>query len=109
VALVGSVAAGLFIALRRGSAKQLGFFSPGAAGVADGAGASLFATNIGAEHLVGLSGDLPLPFAGTVGVTSSVWASPAVLFPTTSAITFSHSEFLELRFTTTLARRVLPT
>src|SRR5258706_14110339 len=86
VALVGSVAAGLFIALRRGSAESSSeFFLAGRRLTWPVVGASLFATNIGAEHLVGLSGDAYRYgiSAGTVELTTCIclgFACP-VLFP----------------------------
>lgn len=56
--LVGSLAVGLYMAYRRSAGKNSSnFFLGGRKITWPVIGASLFATNIGAEHLVGLSGD----------------------------------------------------
>ena len=58
VAVVASIATGLIIAIRKGvSESSSQFFLAGRRLGWPVVGASLFATNIGAEHLVGLSGD----------------------------------------------------
>src|SRR5271163_3361363 len=58
VALVSSIGYGLFLSLRRhASESSAGFFLAGRSLTWPIVGASLYATNIGAEHLVGLSGD----------------------------------------------------
>ena len=66
-------------------------------------GASLYATNIGAEHLVGLSGDAYRYGlkAGTVELTTAICLgfACAVLFPTyIKNKVFTIPEFLELRY-----------
>jgi SSS family solute:Na+ symporter len=104
VALVGSVAAGLFIALRRGSSESSSeFFLAGRRLTWPVVGASLFATNIGAEHLVGLSGDAYRYgiCAGAVELTTCICLgfACAVLFPYyISNNVFTIPEFLELRY-----------
>ena len=56
--LIGSLAAGLYMAYRAKSGQSSSnFFLGGRKILWPVIGASLFATNIGAEHLVGLSGD----------------------------------------------------
>ena len=58
VALFGSIGFGLSLALRRHSSESSAtFFLAGRTLTWPIVGASLYATNIGAEHLVGLSGD----------------------------------------------------
>jgi SSS family solute:Na+ symporter len=56
--MVGSMAFGLWIAYRKKASENSSNFFLGGRKIAWSiVGASLFATNIGAEHLVGLSGD----------------------------------------------------
>ena len=58
VILVGSLSAGLYMAYReKAGQNSTNFFLGGRKIKWPVIGASLFATNIGAEHLVGLSGD----------------------------------------------------
>ncbi|MBI4605814.1 MAG: sodium transporter, partial [Planctomycetes bacterium] len=58
LAFGGSIAVGLHLALRaRASRSSSEFFLAGRRMLWPVVGASLYATNIGAEHLVGLSGD----------------------------------------------------
>src|SRR5512146_1337533 len=84
--LLGSIAAGLWLALRvRQSESSAGFFLAGRRLLWPVVGASLYATNIGAEHLVGLSGDsyrYGLK-AGAVELTTAICRgfACAVLFP----------------------------
>src|ERR1700688_69834 len=107
VALVGSVAAGLFIALRRGSSESSSeFFLAGRRLTWPLVGASLFATNIGAEHLVGLSGDSYRYglSAGAVELTTCICLgiACALLFPYyIRARVYTIPEYLELRYNRT--------
>jgi SSS family solute:Na+ symporter len=75
--LGGSVILGLYVASRiHAGASSANFFLAGRQLTWPVIGASLYATNIGAEHLVGLSGDAYRYglCAGTVELTtSSVW------------------------------------
>ena len=58
LSLVGSIALGTYLALRmRSGENSANFFLAGRKMTWPIIGASFFATNIGAEHLVGLSGD----------------------------------------------------
>ncbi len=87
VTLVGSMLLGLWLGLRKSSSgSSAGFFLAGRQLTWPIVGASLFATNIGAEHLVGLSGDsyrYGLK-AGTVELGTAICIGIAcwVLFPT---------------------------
>ncbi len=102
--LIGSMCAGLWLGMRktlRGSSD--GFFLAGRQLTWPIVGASLFATNIGAEHLVGLSGDsyrYGLK-AGTVELGTAICIGIAcwVLFPTyIKNQVFTIPEFLERRY-----------
>jgi solute:Na+ symporter, SSS family len=102
--LGGSMVAGLWIALRARKAETSGeFFLAGRRLLWPVVGASLYATNIGAEHLVGLSGDsyrYGLK-AGTVELTTALCLgfACAVLIPYyLKNKVFTIPEFLELRY-----------
>jgi SSS family solute:Na+ symporter len=103
-ALIANIAAGLWIALRtRKSASSDNFFLAGRRLLWPTVGASLFATNIGAEHLVGLSGDSYRYgiCAGTVELTAiiSLGFATGVLIPYyMKNRVFTIPEFLELRY-----------
>jgi len=109
LALVGSIAIGLWYSIRKHSTQSSdGFFLAGRSLTWPIVGASLFATNIGAEHLVGLSGDayyyglrasaVELGTAITLGITC------AILLPYyLKNKIFTIPEFLERRYNT-LAR-----
>jgi SSS family solute:Na+ symporter len=102
--LCGSVFIGLRLAMRaHASESSAGFFLAGRRLTWPIVGASLFATNIGAEHLVGLSGDAYRYglSAGTVELTtaSCLGFAAAVLFPYyIRNQVFTIPEFLELRY-----------
>ncbi len=104
VTLTGSLSLGLFIALRmRAGRSSSNFFLAGRRMTWPIVGASLFATNIGAEHLVGLSGDAYRYglCAGTVEMSTAICLgiSCAVLFPYYMRNkVFTIPEFLELRY-----------
>jgi len=107
LALGGSVCLGLYIAFRFNADKNSSnFFLAGRRMKWPIIGASLFATNIGAEHLVGLSGDAYRYglCAGTNEVTTAICLgfACAVLFPfyLRNKI-FTIPEFLELRYNKT--------
>src|SRR5580658_2655029 len=107
VALVSSIGYGLYLSLRRhASESSAGFFLAGRSLTWPVVGASLYATNIGAEHLVGLSGDgyrYGLS-AGTVELTTCValGLSAAFLYPYyLRNKVFTIPEFLELRYNAT--------
>jgi SSS family solute:Na+ symporter len=58
VVMIGSLSFGLYMAYRRHAGESSSNFFLGGRSIKwPVIGASLFATNIGAEHLVGLSGD----------------------------------------------------
>jgi SSS family solute:Na+ symporter len=104
VVLFGSIAAGLVIGVmkRRGESSDR-FFLAGRTLLWPVVGASLYATNIGAEHLVGLSGDAYRYGlkAGTVELTTGLCLgfACAVLFPYyIKTKVFTIPEFLELRY-----------
>ncbi len=103
-ALVINVLLGLYLALRnRNKADSSTFFLAGRSLTWPIVGASLFATNIGAEHMVGLSGDAYRYglCAGSVELTTSVCLgfAAAVLLPYyMKNRVFTIPEFLELRF-----------
>jgi SSS family solute:Na+ symporter len=104
VALISTIGAGLLIAIRRGASENSSqFFLAGRRLTWPIIGASLFATNIGAEHLVGLSGDgyrYGLS-AGTVELTTCICLglACAILFPYyIKTKVFTIPEFLELRY-----------
>jgi SSS family solute:Na+ symporter len=95
---------GLYLALRaRRQTDSSTFFLAGRRLTWPIVGASLFATNIGAEHLVGLSGDAYRYgiCAGTVELTTAIClgVAAAVLLPHyLKNQVFTIPEFLELRF-----------
>lgn len=103
-ALVGNIALGLYLAVRnKQKGGSEGFFLAGRRLTWPIIGASLFATNIGAEHLVGLSGDSYRYgiCAGTVELTTAVCLgfAAAVLLPYyMKNNVFTIPEFLELRY-----------
>src|SRR5215472_3523844 len=104
VGLVGSISIGLRLAVRsHASASSSGFFLAGRNLTWPIVGASLFSTNIGAEHMVGLSGDgyrYGL-CAGTVELTTALCLgfAAAALFPYyIRNKVFTIPEFLEMRY-----------
>ena len=103
-ALGFNVLLGLYFALRaRQKADSSGFFLAGRTLTWPIVGASLFATNIGAEHMVGLSGDAYRYgiCAGTVELTTAICLgfAAAVLVPHyMKNRVFTIPEFLELRY-----------
>ncbi|MBN1985045.1 MAG: sodium transporter, partial [Prolixibacteraceae bacterium] len=103
VVLLGSLSIGLYMA-RRAKAGQnsSNFFLGGRKIKWPVIGASLFATNIGAEHLVGLSGDSYRYglSAGSVELTTAITlgVACAVLFPYyLKNKIYTIPEFLEIR------------
>jgi solute:Na+ symporter, SSS family len=104
VALVGNILLGLYFALRAREAKNsAAFFLAGRKLTWPVVGASLYATNIGAEHLVGLSGDSYRYglCAGAVELTTALCLgfAAAVLLPYyMKNRVFTIPEFLELRY-----------
>ncbi len=104
VALGGSIFIGLWLSLRaRSTENSAGFFLAGRSLTWPVVGASLFATNIGAEHLVGLSGDSYRYglCAGTVELATAICLgfAAAVLLPhyLRNKI-YTIPEFLETRY-----------
>jgi len=103
-ALAFNVLLGLYFALRaRHKADSSSFFLAGRTLTWPIVGASLFATNIGAEHMVGLSGDSYRYgiCAGTVELTAAICLgfAAAVLLPYyIKNKVFTIPEFLEIRF-----------
>lgn len=103
-ALAGSILIGLWMSVRARSAESsAGFFLAGRSLTWPVVGASLFATNIGAEHLVGLSGDSYRYglCAGTVELTTAICLgfAAAVLLPHyMKNKIFTVPEFLEMRY-----------
>ena len=102
--LVGSMLLGLWLGIRKSTqGSSDGFFLAGRRLTWPIVGASLYATNIGAEHLVGLSGDsyrYGLK-AGTVELGTAICIGIAcwVLFPTyIKNKVFTIPEFLERRY-----------
>src|SRR5438876_3632791 len=102
-----SISLGLFLSVRKkASLDSSRFFLAGRRLTWPMVGASLFATNIGAEHLVGLSGDAYRYgiSAGTVELTTCICLgfACAVLFPYyIRNNVFTIPEFLELRYNRT--------
>lgn len=103
-ALVLNIGAGLWLALRaRQKTSSDSFFLAGRKLTWPIVGASLFATNIGAEHLVGLSGDSYRYgiCAGTVELTTAICLgfAAAVLIPYyLKNKVYTIPEFLEMRY-----------
>lgn len=103
-ALAGSILIGLWLSVRAKSSKSSdGFFLAGRSLTWPIVGASLFATNIGAEHLVGLTGDCYRYglCAGTVELTTAMCLgfAAAVLLPCyMKNRIFTVPEYLEMRF-----------
>jgi SSS family solute:Na+ symporter len=104
VVLLGSLSIGLFMAYRKKSGENSSnFFLGGRKITWPVIGASLFATNIGAEHLVGLSGDSYRYglSAGSVELTTAITLgfASAILFPYyLKNKIYTIPEFLELRY-----------
>jgi solute:Na+ symporter, SSS family len=102
--LFGSISLGLYLAVRKKvGATSSEFFLAGRSLTWPIVGASLFATNIGAEHLVGLSGDSYRYgiCAGTVELATVICLgfACAVLYPYyIRNQVFTIPEFLELRY-----------
>ncbi|RIH64531.1 Na+/glucose cotransporter [Mariniphaga sediminis] len=102
--LIGSLSVGLYMAYRRRAGKNSSnFFLGGRKITWPVIGASLFATNIGAEHLVGLSGDSYRYglSAGSVELTTAITLgfACAVLLPYyIKNKIFTIPEFLEIRY-----------
>ena len=107
IAVAASIATGLTIAIRKGASESSSqFFLAGRKLGWPLVGASLFATNIGAEHLVGLSGDSYRYglSAGAVELTTCIClgVACALLFPYyIRARVYTIPEFLELRYNRT--------
>lgn len=102
--LLASLAIGLYIAMRAHAGENsANFFLAGRKMLWPIVGTSVFATNIGAEHLVGLSGDAYRYglCAGTVELTTAInlGIAAAILFPhyMRNRI-FTIAEFLEIRY-----------
>jgi SSS family solute:Na+ symporter len=104
VVMVGSLSFGLYMAyLKKAGKDSVSFFLGGRSIKWPVIGASLFATNIGAEHLVGLSGDSYRYglSAGSVELTAAITLgfACAILFPYyMKNKIYTIPEFLELRF-----------
>jgi solute:Na+ symporter, SSS family len=104
ITMGGSLSFGLIMAYRKKAGKDsANFFLGGRSIKWPLIGASLFATNIGAEHLVGLSGDSYRYglAAGSVELTCAITlgVACAVLFPYyMKNRIFTIPEFLELRY-----------
>ena len=104
VVLAGSLLFGLYMAFRKkASENSSNFFLGGRSIKWPVIGASLFATNIGAEHLVGLSGDSYRYglSAGSVELTTVITLgfACAILFPYyMKNKIYTIPEFLELRY-----------
>ncbi len=104
VVLLGSLAVGLYMAYLRSAGKNSSNFFLGGRKIKwPVIGASLFATNIGAEHLVGLSGDSYRYglSAGSVELTTAITLgfACAILFPYyIKNKIYTIPEFLEIRY-----------
>lgn len=102
--LGGSLGFGLYMAhIRNASGNSTNFFLGGRKIMWPVIGASLFATNIGAEHLVGLSGDAYRYglSAGSVELTTAITLGfgCAILFPYyMKNRIYTIPEFLEIRY-----------
>lgn len=104
IVIVGSLGVGLYMAQRAKAGKNsANFFLGGRKIKWPLIGASIFATNIGAEHLVGLSGDSYRYglSAGSVELTTAITLgfACAILFPYyIKNKIFTIPEFLEMRY-----------
>ncbi|MDB4584317.1 sodium/solute symporter [Draconibacterium sp.] len=104
IVMVGSLSFGLYMAYAKKAGKDsTSFFLGGRSIKWPVIGASLFATNIGAEHLVGLSGDSYRYglSAGSVELTTGITLgfACAILFPYyMKNKIYTIPEFLELRY-----------
>ncbi|MFO7622454.1 MAG: sodium/solute symporter [Bacteroidales bacterium] len=104
IVITGSLSFGLYMAYRRKAGRNSSNFFLGGRSIKwPVIGASLFATNIGAEHLVGLSGDSYRYglSAGSVELTTAITLgfACAILFPYyMKNRIFTIPEFLELRY-----------
>ncbi len=104
IVIIGSLSYGLYMAHRKKAAESSSNFFLGGRSIKwPVVGASLFATNIGAEHLVGLSGDSYRYglSAGSVELTTAITLgfACAFLFPYyMKNKIFTIPEFLELRY-----------
>lgn len=102
--ILGSLGFGMYMSYRKKSGKDSSSFFLGGRSIKwPVIGASLFATNIGAEHLVGLSGDSYRYglSAGLVELTTviTLGVACAILFPYyMKNKLFTIPEFLELRY-----------
>ncbi len=102
--MIGSLSYGMYMAYRKKAGKDSSNFFLGGRSIKwPIIGASLFATNIGAEHLVGLSGDSYRYglSAGSVELTCAITLgfACAILFPYyMKNKVFTIPEFLELRY-----------
>jgi len=102
--MIGSLSYGMYMAFRKKAGKDSSNFFLGGRSIKwPIVGASLFATNIGAEHLVGLSGDSYRYgiAAGSVELTMAITLgfSCAILFPYyLKNKVFTIPEFLEMRY-----------
>jgi len=104
IIMIGSLAFGIYMAYRKKAGQNSSNFFLGGRSIKwPVIGASLFATNIGAEHLVGLSGDSYRYglSAGSVELTTAITLgfACAILFPYyMKNKIFTIPEFLELRY-----------
>ncbi|MBW6502552.1 MAG: sodium/solute symporter, partial [Bacteroidales bacterium] len=104
IVITGSLSFGLYMAFRRKAGRNSSNFFLGGRSIKwPVIGASLFATNIGAEHLVGLSGDSYRYglSAGSVELTTAITLgfACAILFPYyMKNRIYTIPEFLELRY-----------
>lgn len=104
VIMGGSLAFGLYMAYRKKAGKDSSSFFLGGRSISwPLVGASIFATNIGAEHLVGLSGDAYRYglSAGSVELTTAITLgfACALLFPYyMKNRIYTIPEFLEMRY-----------
>ena len=102
--MVGSLTYGMYMAyLKKAGQNSSNFFLGGRSIKWPIIGASIFATNIGAEHLVGLSGDSYRYglSAGAIELTTAITLgfSCAILFPYyMKNKVYTIPEFLELRY-----------
>ena len=104
IVIIGSLSFGLIMAYRKKASKNSSnFFLGGRRLTWPIVGASMFATNIGAEHLVGLSGDSYRYglSAGSVELTCAITLgfACAILYPYyIKNKIFTIPEFLEIRY-----------